>query len=187
VPDRLTFVTPLDNFSAEINGISLREITGKAIVSIAVPRNGLAPLKTALKKAYKLDLPGPGQSTIAHAGTTRLVSTGPDQYFLIFDEPLVDAVSSVRKQIGGTGYLTCQSDSFAMLKVSGSRSREALERICQLDLEDGAFPVNMAQRTMMEHLGVLIIRESANSFILMSARSSAGSFLHAVETSATNI
>jgi len=187
VVDRLEPKTPLGNYSGEINGVSLREISGKAIVSIAVPLKGMPALKAAMKKAYKLDLPAHGHSTVTHAGSTRLISTGADQYFMIFDEPLIDTVASVRKQIGTAGYITCLSDSFAMLRISGANSRTALERICQLDLEPSVFPVNMAGRTMMEHLGVLIIRDSDDGFLLMSARSSAGSLLHAVETSAANI
>ena len=42
-------------------------------------------------------------------------------------------------------------------------------------------------RTSMEHLDTLIIRTAENSYHLMSASSSAGSFLHAVETSIKNV
>jgi sarcosine oxidase subunit gamma len=45
----------------------------------------------------------------------------------------------------------------------------------------------MAQRTVMEHLGVLILRTGDDAFMLLSASSSAKSFLHALETSVANV
>ena len=39
----------------------------------------------------------------------------------------------------------------------------------------------------MEHLGTIIIRTEQDTFLLLSASSSAGSFLHAVETSIRNV
>jgi sarcosine oxidase subunit gamma len=39
----------------------------------------------------------------------------------------------------------------------------------------------------MEHLGVLILRSGDDEYLLLSASSSARSFLHAVETSLRNI
>jgi sarcosine oxidase subunit gamma len=187
VPDKLASVLPYDGYALDLGGVCLRVIIGKAVVSVAVPKGGMAALNSAMKKAYKLDMPKAGHSTTSHAGSTRLVFTAPDQFFLIFDEPLVDTIANVRKQIGGAGYLSCLSDSYVIVKISGAACREALERICPIDLDDKAFPLDMAARTVMEHLGVMIIRDTSDSFILMSPRSSAGSFLHAIEVSVRNL
>ena len=57
----------------------------------------------------------------------------------------------------------------------------ALERFCPLDL--GAFPAGSVARTAMEHMGAVIAREDdAPTFLLLSARSSARSFLHGLGT-----
>jgi sarcosine oxidase subunit gamma len=74
-----------------------------------------------------------------------------------------------------------------MLRVSGPKSRIALERICPLDLHPSTFPQGRVARTLMEHLGVIILHEGPDTYLLLSARSSAGSFLHAVETSVRNV
>ena len=74
-----------------------------------------------------------------------------------------------------------------MLRLRGEKAREALERICLLDLDESAFQVGDAARTAMEHLGTVILREGSDCFLLMSAGSSAKSFLHAVETSVRNV
>ena len=76
---------------------------------------------------------------------------------------------------------------WVMLEISGPKSREALARLCTLDLHADTFAEGEVARTMMEHLGVIILRNAPDSFILLSARSSAKSFLHAVETSIDNI
>ena len=57
----------------------------------------------------------------------------------------------------------------------------------RLDLAPGSFPEGASTRTVMEHLGTLIVRDGPDSFLLAAARSSAKSFLHAVETSAQNV
>jgi sarcosine oxidase subunit gamma len=62
-----------------------------------------------------------------------------------------------------------------------------LERICPIDLHPQAFAVGAVARTLMDHLNVIILREGGDTFLLMSARSSARSFWHAVETSIRNI
>ena len=57
----------------------------------------------------------------------------------------------------------------------------ALERLCPLDL--ARVPTRGSGRTVMEHMGALVVRTSEDGFLLMSASSTAGSFLHALETS----
>ena len=90
-------------------------------------------------------------------------------------------------KIADTAYLTDQSDSFAIVRIKGARSRDALERICPIDLHLDEFSVGTVTRTLMEHLGVIILREDEDAFMLMSARSSARTFWHAVQTSIQNI
>ena len=63
----------------------------------------------------------------------------------------------------------------------------ALERICPLDLDPLGFEGDGAARTTMEHMGAFVMRDGEGGFFLMSARSSAKSFLHAVETSIKNV
>ena len=86
-----------------------------------------------------------------------------------------------------SAYITDQTDAWVVLELSGASSREALERICQIDLNKDAFKLNSMARTSMEHMSAIIVRTSKDTFLLMSASSSAFSFLHAVELSAQHI
>ena len=134
------------------------------------PSDGAGKEK-ALKVARKLAKARP-ESPVGHFLLGRVLEHEGD-----------DAVAVVIEKLGTAGYYTDQSDSWVMLQIAGPGSRAALERICMLDLHSDAFPVDTVARTTMEHLGVMVLRDGEDSFLLMSARSSARSFLHAVETS----
>ena len=177
-------LSPLDGYAAEFNGARLAEVTGLAIVSLAVSRGMEATLAARLKKTYRLALPAPGGSAVS--GERRLIWMAPDQFLLIFPQVGSDPVGEVRKAIGDGAWLTDQSDSYCLLRCEGPGVRKALERICPLDLDPRHFARDAAARTMMEHLGVLIVREAEDGFLLASARSSAHSFLHAVKLSFEN-
>lgn len=181
----LAALSPLGGHASSHDGASLAEVTGMAFVSLAVSQGSQAAFARAVKKAWKIDVPPPGMS--AAAGDIRLIWTAPGQYHLLMPEPGGDPLAPVTKAVSGTAWTTDQSDSYCLLRLEGARSREALERICPLDLHPGSFAVDAASRTVMEHLGALLIREGTDRYLLMSARSSALSFLHAVETSIQNI
>ncbi len=184
----LTARTPLDGFSHDFNGVSVTEVNGRSIVSIATSLGGGEALSKALAKTYKLKIPEPGKSTVSSLDNAVLLGMAQDQTFLVFDDHTEDKpVDVVSKHLKDTAYFTDQSDSYVMLRVSGENSRSVLERICPIDLHPSVFPEGSVSRTIMEHLGTVIVHEKANTFLLMSARSSAKSFLEAVEVSALNI
>ena len=111
----------------------------------------------------------------------------PDQAFAIFSLATPDAEEMVSKHTKKALYLTDQTDVWSGLEVSGPLALAALERICPIDLHDDAFAIGDAARTVMEYLGVLIIRTDDEAYLLLSASSSAGSFLHMLETSIRNV
>ena len=158
-----------------------------AIVSFALPLGGEGPAKTALKSAYGVAVPDVGRSALSRDGSARLARVSSEQGFVIFTHATPDAEKTVSAAIKGRAYTTDQTDVWCGLEVSGPDCRVALERICPIDIHPDAFAVNAVARTTMEHLGTLIIRTDADTFLLLSATSSAGSFLHAVETSFHNV
>ena len=180
--------SPLDGYERTIGTVAIAEIAGLALVSAAVPQGGDAAFAAALSKGFGAARPETGASTFGDRYAARILGMQPDQVFILFAPPDPDrAADTAKAALGPTAYVTDQSDSWAMLRIAGAGVRAALERICPLDLEDGAFPVGRVARTAMEHLAAIILREGADSFLLMSPRSSARSFLHAVELSAENI
>ena len=83
--------------------------------------------------------------------------------------------------------MTIQTDAWVILRISGPLALKALERICPINLEPDVFLENDIARTIMEHLGSIVICEKVGSYLVMSASSSAKSFLHALETSLQNV
>ncbi len=177
--------SPLDGFKTVIGTIEIAEVADKALVSVSTPLGGEDALRVALKSAFGADVPAVGRSTSGN--DCSCLGLARDQFFMLMDHSGHWPEKSVATALNGTGYTTDQSDSWVMLRVSGVDVREALARICPLDLHADIFPVGHVARTSMEHLGVLIFATGDDEFLLMSARSSSASFLHAVEVSARNI
>ncbi len=177
----------LGGFQKSIAGTELAELTDLAIVSIAIPLDGERAFKTALSKAYGVGVPSPGQSILSADGKIRFLWTAPDQLIACFEDPRPRAAADLGEKLNNTAYVTLQSDSWVALRLSGGKAEEAMERICPLDLALKAFPKGAVTRTAMEHMSTFILRDDADSFMLLSASSSASSFLHAVQTSLQNV
>ena len=181
----LTAAPPLAGYSESFGDVTLRAPEEMAIVSLALPLGGEDAALTAIRGAYGVDLPGIGQ-TAKTSGGEMLMRLAPDMGMVIFTHAKPDANSVVQARLNGAAYTTDQTDVWCALELSGAGSRRVLERICPLDLHEDGFATGEARRTVMEHLGTIIARTGADTWLLMSASSSAGSFLHAIETSIKN-
>lgn len=171
----------LGNVDLAIGDNRIIERDDLALVSIATPLGGDDALATALQSGWSLTVPDPTMT--ATAGDVRAIRTAPDQMMLIFPHDGPTANTAVQAKLNGTGYTTDQTDNWVVLEVSGPDTLVALERLCPIDLHHDKFPNGAAARTTMEHMGAIILRLDTDRFLLMSISSSAGSFLHAIETS----
>jgi len=182
----LTAQPALGGYQKNFDAVSLVELTELAIVSIAIPRGGEETLATALQDTFGADMPKPGTTCLSKDGDMRFLGMAIDQIFCVFNHPEPDAAAIVANNLKQAGYVTLQSDNWVSLRISGPGSRTALERICPIDLAPDSFTEGCVARTVMEHMGVIIYPDGQDSYVLISASSSAGSFLHAVETSIHN-
>jgi methylglutamate dehydrogenase subunit D len=183
----LTATSALGGYDRDHDGIRLRELTDLAIVSVALPLGGEADAAKAIESALGSALPPVGQSVMSADRRTRLARLGRDQLFVFFTNPQADAEQVIAAKLNRTAYTTDQSDTWVALEISGLNARAALARICPLDLHPDAFATGSAARTVMEHLGTLILRTGPDTFTVLSASSSAGSFLHALKVSVRNV
>jgi sarcosine oxidase subunit gamma len=184
---KLHSTSALGGYDRGFDGAALREVSGLAVVSVAVPLDGRAELAAAVKSAFGCALPKPALSVLSKDKSVRLVSTQADQYFALFDHAEPDAADHIADKLGAAGYYTDQSDNWVTLDLSGPLALSALERICPVDLDPDKFRVNASARTVMHLLGTLILRTGEDTYLLMSARSSALSFAHTVETAVENL
>lgn len=183
----LTAEPALDRYKKTFQGVTLEELSDLAIVSIAVPSGGLDALSKSLQDVFGVVLPKTGEVTHSECGQTRFLGMASDQIFAIFNHPEPDAVEVISEKLRQSGYYTLQSDNWVALNLSGPKSRLSLERICPIDLNPAVFAEGRVARTVMEHMGVVILPDGKESFLLLSTSSSAVSFLHAVETSIRNV
>lgn len=184
---RLIARMPLDNYRRQFNDTVLQEVSDIGIVSIATRSESFDELEARISSAYGTSFPKTGHTTQSKDGTATFLGLQRELAFVMFEYRGDLATNLVCEKLGGAAYYSDQSDSWALLRVSGPRLEEALQRICMLDLALPNFPVGSVQRTMMEHIGVIVYRESTNSILLMSPRSFAESFLHVIETAILDV
>ena len=186
----LTASSPLDGYSTIVDGASLVEITSKSIVSVSPFNGNKAWLNTKITKLFGSGAP---RATTAFERTGKkaclFLPSAHDQWFLCFDNDTADPMDAANNLLGkGVSArlaMTEQSDSWVILALTGPLIYCTLERICPIDCSAPAMPVGTTARTMIEHLGTIIVRRPDDGngnpcFWLFSARSSAASFLHAI-------
>jgi len=181
----LTAEPALGGYARRFGAVTLTEAVALTIVSVAIPVGAEAK---AAKAAQAVDAsfgvaPPPVGTSVQSRDGARLIRLGADLMFVLFEHPSPGAGAVVAGKLGDAAYTTDQTDVWVGLEIAGPGSRTALERICPLDLHPDAFAEADAAQTVMEHLGAVILRTGADAFLLLSMRSSAASFLHAVEVS----
>ncbi|MFX0542781.1 sarcosine oxidase subunit gamma [Roseovarius sp. S4756] len=187
MPDfTLTAAPPLAGYDRSFgDDIRLTAPKDLAIVSIALPLGGEDAARKSVKSAFGTALPDVGMSGMAK--DTRLMRLGLDQAFAVFTRATPDAEPQIAAKLKGAAYTTDQTDAWCALEISGPGARRALERICPIDLHPDVFAVNALARTVMEHMGAIVLRTGEQAYLLLSASSSAKSFAHAIEVSAKNV
>ncbi|MEB8388228.1 sarcosine oxidase subunit gamma [Rhodobacteraceae bacterium KMM 6894] len=183
----LTSAPPLAGFDRRFGDTVLKAPKDLAIVSIALPLGDEAKAENAIKAAFGIALPAIGTSGETKDKSSAIMRLANDQAFVLFPCPTPDAERQVAAKLNGAAYTTDQTDAWCALELSGPLARPALERICMVDLHPDAFTVNAIARTVMEHMGAIIARTGEDTYLLLSASSSAKSFAHAVELSLKNV
>lgn len=154
-----------------------------ALASVAV-RRGQETAFAETAKAAGVPLPGPS----AHGGGTVYSAfwTTPEMWFVEADFAThEDIVAHLKPAFGETASITEQTDAWVRFDVSGEGLVVLFERLTNLDLAN--LPDGYASRTVIEHLGVYLVRHSASAITLYGPRSSAQGLLHALEVTAKSV
>ncbi|MDC1001936.1 hypothetical protein OAS89_05620 [Alphaproteobacteria bacterium] len=209
-PPSLTAQSPLGGYEMITGGTSLIEVSGLSMVSVAPLAGSQTAFQTAMAKLFKTgktpetsktsetgktgknNNPKPNATmALDRSGKPRciLMPSAQNQWFLCFDDDGTNPIDAAKALLGKTlskqMAMTDQSDSWVILALSGLHSRQTLARICPIDCSASAMPIGTTARTSMKHLGAIITRRPDEGdhqpcFWLLSARSSAASFLHAI-------
>ena len=178
---------PIGFNKKSLGDLTLIEEDDFSIVSVSLSIDRLPAFKKFVLNNFKTNIPEVGKSKFTKNKNMRIIGLQPGQFFILFERNSHHPVNEIKNIFGNDLFYSDQSDSWSVITISGSTILNALERICQLDLSLENFQVNDAQRTSMEHIGVILIRVDKNEFLLFSPRSSCSSFFHALTTSAKNI
>ena len=183
----LTRQSPLSELEFDFGEVAVAELVSRAIVSIATPYGGGENLSKAVASSLKTEIPAIGKSTTSNINSAFLLGIQQGQMFLLFDYSGNNAVNYLPIEIRDAGYLTDQSDSWVMISIFGPKARTALQQTCSVDLHSSNFYERAVIRTVMANLSTIIVCEGENTFLVMSPRSSAKSFIKVLETSIRNL
>ena len=179
-------LTALGHDTAEVVQIGPYRIAERfdvALASLAMRRGQDAAFAAAAKKA---GVPLPGASTYEAGKIFGAFWATPEMWFVEADFAThEDIVAALKPAFGETASITEQTDAWVRFDVSGEGLVAVFERLSNLDL--ATLPDGFASRTVMENLGVYLIRHSATSVTLYGPRSSAQGLLHALEVTAKSV
>jgi len=183
----LKSISPLNEYSRNFKENLLEEVVGMEVISIATSVENKDFLNKQLIEIFNLELPVPGKSHLSSNGLSRLMGLSLDQWLIVSVDQKYELKALLENSLSNKSYVTLQTDAWVCIRISGRSALKALERICPVNLDPDLFLKDFIARTMMEHLGSIVICENPNSYLLMSASSSAKSFLHALEVSLKNV
>lgn len=167
----------------EIGPYRIAERSDVALASLALRRGQDKDFAAAARTA---GVPLPAASTHAGGQVFSAFWTTPEMWFVEADFAThEDIVAALKPAFGETASITEQTDAWVRFDVSGAGLVALFERLSNLDL--ATLPDGYASRTVIEHLGVYLIRHSATSVTLYGPRSSAQGLLHALEITAKSL
>lgn len=167
----------------EIGPYRIAERFDVALASVAVGRGRDAAFQVAAKAA---GVPLPGHSTHEAGEVFSAFWTTPEMWFVEADfRTHEDIVAALKPSFGEAASITEQTDAWVRFDVSGTDLPALLERLTNLDFT--CLPDGFASLTVIEHLGVYLVKHGAQTVTLYGPRSSAGSLLHALEVTARSV
>ncbi len=179
-------LTALGHEEAQVVAIGPYQITERCdvvLASLALRRGQDAAFAAA---AHKLGLPLPSASTHAAGPVFSAFWATPEMWFVEADfASHEDIVAHLKPAFGEAASITEQTDAWVRFDVTGAPLAALFERLTNLDLS--SLPDGFASRTVIEHLGVYLIRRSASAVVLYGPRSSAQGLLHALEVTAKSV
>ena len=163
------------------SGVQIAQRDGFGLATLHVRRAGREMLALHLRERLGIELPkGPLRTT---AGGRALIGTGPGTWLATSEGEGNAFATSLREAVGDLASVVDQSDGYAVLRLSGSRARDAMRKLVSVDLHAHVFKVGGAAVTPAGHVGATLWRledapDGSAVFEIAVFRSYAGSFWH---------
>lgn len=160
--------------------LTITERFDVALASVAARKGRMADLSAAAKK---LDVPLPGPASHLQGTPYSAFWVAPEMWFVEAPYASHELIADLLKAaFGDAASITEQTDAWVAFDLSAPDLTPLLERLCNVDY--AAKPDGYATRSVMEHLGVYLIKHGPGAARLYGPRSSAESLMHALETAA---
>jgi sarcosine oxidase subunit gamma len=160
--------------------LTIAERVDVALASLA-GRRGQDLAATARRAG--VPLPGPAEHGAGQPYASFWVA--PGMWFVEAPFATHERISDLLKAaFGAAASITEQTDAWVIFDLAASDLAPVLERLCAVDFR--AVPPGHATRTVIEHLGVYLIKHGPGAARVYGPRSSAQSLLHALETAAVS-
>lgn len=176
----LTALGKREATTVTLPALTIAERTDVALASVAVRNGRMADFTKAAEKA---GIPLPGPASHQHGAPFSAFWTAPEMWFVeapyATHELIADLLGSA---LGDAVSITEQTDAWVAFDLDAEDLSPLLERLCNVDWP--VLPEGYATRTVMEHLGVYLIKHGRGAARIYGPRSSAESLLHAIETAA---
>jgi sarcosine oxidase subunit gamma len=155
--------------------VQVAEVTGIAIASIAARKHQTEELSAKIQSLLGLALPAEPKHVAA--ADVSIVWSAPGQWLVLFASGGRQRVPDLAAALQGLASTTDQSDSRAIIEVSGPRVRDVLAKGVMVDLHPKAFGPGDTAVTLVAHVGAQITCiDAAPVYQLMVPRSFCLSF-----------
>lgn len=163
--------------------LTISERVDVALASVAARKGRMADLASAAQSA---GIPLPGPATHQSGTLYSAFWTAPEIWFVEAPFATHELIADMLKAAtGDAASVTEQTDAWVAFDVTAPDLASVLERLCNVDFR--TVPTGYATRTVVEHLGVYLIKHGPGAARIYGPRSSAESLLHAIETAASSV
>ena len=163
--------------------LTISERTDVALASVAARKGRANDLSAAAQKA---GVPLPGPATHQPGTPYSAFWVAPEMWFVEAPYASHELIADMLKSaLGDAASITEQTDAWVAFDLAAPDLTPILERLCNVDF--AKVPQGHATRTVMEHLGVYLVKHGPGAARVYGPRSSAESLLHALETAAHSL
>jgi heterotetrameric sarcosine oxidase gamma subunit len=160
-------------------GVSLCE-TALDVVALTARGGQGEAVRKSIRASFAISLPPPG--AFADVGGLTAIGAGPDAWRVSHQAgPPGILAARLKSAVGQAASIVDLGDGLATLELSGPAAREALARLCRLDLHPSRFQPGHAAETIMAQMPVMLWQIDAEPrYALAVPLTFAQSFAHAL-------
>ena len=168
-------------------GIIACDRDGWGLATVIVRRGQLEALAQRIRERFGIELPrGNFRKEAQHIAFAGL---GPETWLATSETGGNEFSALLREEIGTLASISDQSDGYAVLRMTGTKVRDALAKLIPIDVHARAFRPGGVASTVASHIGITLWRlddaaDGTPVFEIAVFRSLADSFWHALAQSA---